>query len=155
MAHVPKNAEWFLADLVQEIRVEGSRRNIVHINHVIIRANSPGEAYSRALRLGKRSAVSYLNEYGKTVTVRFRGLQNLDVIYDPLGDECEVMFQERLGVSERGIRKMIVPKRKLEAFLPIRKRPGRPSYSSKEILSELGKQLKRRNKKSFTNPPRN
>src|SRR5580765_1915286 len=55
MAHVPKDAEWFLADLVQEIRVAGRRRNVVHVNHVIIHARSPEEADERcALESGAR-----------------------------------------------------------------------------------------------------
>src|SRR5258706_13462993 len=84
MAFVPKDAEWFLADLVQEIRVAGSKRNIVHINYVIIHAASPEAAFATATALGKRSAISYTNEMGKKVMIRFRGLRNLDVIYDPL-----------------------------------------------------------------------
>jgi len=59
MAHVPKDAEWFLADLVQETRVAGSKRNIVHINYVIIHARSPQAAYARAMSIGKRSEPSY------------------------------------------------------------------------------------------------
>lgn len=142
MAHVPKDAEWFLADLVQEIRVAGARRNIVHINHVIIRARSPEEAYRRAMQLGKRGSISYENLHGKRVTVRFRGLGNLDVIYDPLGDECEIMYRELLGLTERGIRKLVRSKRQLEVFTPIRKRPGRPDFSSREVMNELAKRLK-------------
>jgi hypothetical protein len=155
MAYVPKNAEWFLADLVLEIRVEGSRRNVVHINHVIIHARSPEDAYSRAMRLGKRDAISYQNPHGKKVTIRFRGLGNLDVIYDPLGDECEIMFEEKLGVSEKGIRKLIVPKRELEVFMPIRGRRRRPDYSSRDILDMLNKRLIGRRAASNPKPPRN
>jgi hypothetical protein len=142
MAHVPKDAEWFLADLVQEIRVAGSRRNIVHINYVIIRARSPEAAYARALSIGKRSEMSYENLDGKKVTIRFRGLGNLDAIYDPLGDECEIMYREKLGVTEKGIRKMVRPKRQLEVFMPIRERLGRPDFSSQEVMNELAKRLK-------------
>ena len=142
MAHVPEDAEWFLADIVQEIRVAGSRRNIVHINYVIIHARSPKDAYKRAMSIGKRSAMTYVNSHGKKVTIRFRGLGNLDVIYDDLGDECEIMFRERLGVSEKGIKKMIRSKQELEVFMPIRERPGRPDFSSQEVLNELAKRLK-------------
>lgn len=142
MAHVPKDAEWFLADLVEEIRVAGSKRNIVHINHVIIHAPSPAAAYAKAMNIGKRSATSYDNLHGKKVTILFRGLGNLDVIYDPLGDECEIMYREMLGVTEKCIRKMVRPKRKLEVFMPIRKRPGRPDFSSQTIMNELAKRLK-------------
>ena len=141
MAFIPKDAEWFLADLVQEIRVAGSKRNIVDVNYVIIRAASPEAAFARANALGKQSAICYANELGKKVTIRFRGLRNLDVIYDPLEDGCEIMFEEKLGVSEKGIKKMVRTKGQLEVFRPIRVRRGRPNYSSKEIMDKVKKTL--------------
>jgi hypothetical protein len=144
MAHVPKDAEWFLAETVQEIRVAGCTRNIVHQNFVIIHARSPESAYIRACDLGKSGDTSYINENGKRVTIRFRGLRSLDVIYDTLEDGCEIMFIEKLGVTEKSIKKLVRPKRDLKVFLPIRGRPGRPNYSSKEIMDEVKKRLERK-----------
>jgi|SRR4051794_36582348 hypothetical protein len=141
MAYVPKDAEWFLAQLVTEIRVAGSKRNIVHIDYVIIRATSPLTALARARALGKRRTMSYKNESGRTVQMRFRGLRDLDVIYDPLENGCEIMFIEKLGMTEKGIKKLLRPKKDLEVFQPIRGRQGRPDYSSKEIMDEVRRQL--------------
>lgn len=141
MAYVPKDAEWFLAELVEEIRVAASKPNIVHINYVIIHASSPRAAFARAMALGKRANTSYRNEMGKKVTKRFRGLRNLDVIYDPLEDGCEITFEEKLGVSEKGIKKLLRAKNQLEVFRPIRQRRGRPNYSSMEVVNEVGKRL--------------
>jgi hypothetical protein len=144
MAYVPEDAEWFLADLVQETRVAGNKRNIVHINYVLIRASSPKEAYDLAMKLGKQSAISYQNPKGKRVTTLFHGLGNLDVIYDPLEHGCEIMFREKLGVTKKGIKKLVRPKRELEVFQPIRTRPGRPDSSSKEIMEEVYRELARK-----------
>ena len=113
----------------------------MHIDCVLIRAGSPQSAFERAVALGKRGNISYKNEKGKNVTIRFRGLRNLDVIHDPLEDGCEVMFVEKLGVSEKGIRRLVRSKRQLEVFMPIRKRRGRPNYSSKEVLDSTQKML--------------
>ena len=137
MAYVPKDAEWFVADLVEEIRIEGHRRNIVHINTVLIRATTPEEAYARAIERGESSNQSYTNSKGELVSTRFRGLRHLDVVFDPLEDGCEITFREKLGVSEAGIEKLVLPKEELEAFLPICNRPGRPDYSPGEIMAEL------------------
>jgi len=144
MAYVPDDAEWFLADIVEEIRVDGCKRNIVHINSVIVHATSPQSAYVRAMEVGKRGNTSYMNERGKRVTIRFRGLRNLDVIYDPLEDGCEIMYTEKLGATEVMIRKLVRPKRQLEVFMPIRNRPGRPNFSSKEIMDEVKKRLRKK-----------
>ncbi len=141
MAYVPEDARWFLADLVEEIRVEGTKRNLVHINHVIVEACSPEEAYSRAMELGEQSASEYSNGEGKKVSIFFRGLRNLDVIHDPLEHGCEIMFQEKLGVSEIGIQKLVRSKEQLEVFSPIRQRPGRPDYASKEVMDEVRSRL--------------
>lgn len=131
----------FLAELVEEIRVEGHRRNIVHINYVLIHANSPEQAYKKAIERGKQSNCDYLNPAGEAVRGRFRGLRNLDVIHDPLEDGCEIMFVEKLGVATHGMPKLIRKKHQLEVFLPIRTRKGRPDYSSKEIMDEIRRRI--------------
>ncbi len=141
MAYVPKDARWFLAELVVEIRVAGSKRNVVHINYVIIEASSPAAAFARANVMGKQSSMSYINENGRKVTCRFRGLRNLDVIHDSLEDGCEIMFLEKLGMTEKGIKKLLRSKRELEVFQPIRERRGRPNYASKEIMDEVYRRL--------------
>lgn len=134
MAYIPEDVDWFLADLVVEIRVAGCRRNVVHINSVLVRARTPAAAYRAALKLGRRANNSYLNPAGKKVTHRFLGLRHLDAIFEPLEHGCEITFFEHLGVSPAGLRKLVRKKAQLEAFRPIRSRPGRPDYSSKRVL---------------------
>ncbi len=48
MAYIPKDAEWLLAQHVEEIRVQGRKRNVVHINYVLIEAKTPEDAYRKA-----------------------------------------------------------------------------------------------------------
>jgi hypothetical protein len=142
MAHIPKNAEWFLAQHVEEIRVQGHKRNVVHINYVLIQANTPTEAYRKAVELGKSGNMKYKNPDGKIVTSRFLGLRNLDVIHDTLEHGCEIMFCQRLGMTRAGLRKFARKKEELEAFLPPRGRPGLPDYSPKEIMDQVAKILR-------------
>jgi hypothetical protein len=146
MAYVPKDAHWFLATMIEELQIEGAKRNVVHINYVVIEADSPEDAYKGAIKMGKQANQSYVNTHGKRVTVRFRGLSNLDVIYDPFEHGCEIMFREKLGVSESAIQKLIATKKELEVFRPIRRRPGRPDYASKEIMDEFYRKLSKRTK---------
>lgn len=137
MAYIPEDAEWFLADLVEEIRVEGSRRNAVHINTVLIKAATPAEAYARAMARGESATRTYTNPAGKQVSIRFRGLRHLDVIHDALEDGCEITYREKLGMSEAGIKKLVLPREELEAFLPVRERPGQPDYMPGEVMEML------------------
>jgi hypothetical protein len=55
MAYIPEDAEWFLADLVVEFIIgdEDEEDRVVHINIVLVAANSAEEAYEKALELGK------------------------------------------------------------------------------------------------------
>jgi hypothetical protein len=141
MAYIPKDAQWFIAQQVEEIRVQGHKRNLVHINYVLIQARTPAEAYRKSVELGKSGNQRYKNPDGKAVTIRFLGLRNLDVIHDSLEHGCEIMFSERRGMTRAGLRKLVRKKEELEAFLPVRDRPCQPDYSSKEIMDEVAKRL--------------
>jgi hypothetical protein len=147
MAYIPKEAEWFIADLVEEIRIQGSKRNAVHINTLLIRANTPNKAYKKAIKFGKESNIKYINTDGNNVTIRFLGLRNLDVIHDPLKDGCEITYEERIGLTKAGLKKLIKRKEELEAFLPVRPDPRNvPNYASKEIFAKLFKELLKKKK---------
>jgi hypothetical protein len=136
MGFIPKNAKWYLADLVEEIRVEGERRNVVHTNCTLIRADSPDEAHTKAIALGKAGNTRYKNVNGKMVTIRFRGLRELNVIHDDLDHGAEISFNRDVAVSEKIIKSWIRPKRKLGVFAPIEPSKG-PDYASAEVIQEV------------------
>lgn len=158
MAYIPDDAEWFIAQLVEEFRVEGSRRNAVHINYVLIEARTPGEAYRKAIQLGRQADSTYENPEGKKVVHRFVGLRDLDVIYFPIEHGCEILFEERLGVGPAALRKLVRRKAQLEAFrpVPLRGPAGRPDYSSKEIMDLVNAKLskQKRSKRAGGRRPR-
>ncbi|MGB8988710.1 MAG: DUF4288 domain-containing protein [Candidatus Sulfotelmatobacter sp.] len=136
MGFIPKNAKWYLADLVEEIRVEGERRNVVHTNCTLIRADSPEEAHKKAITLGKRGNTDYKNPEGKTVRIRFRGLKDLNVIHDELDHGAEISFSRDVAVGEKIIKSWIRPKRRLGVFAPIQPSKG-PDYASAEVIEEV------------------
>lgn len=158
MAYIPKDAKWWIAELVEEIRVQGEKQNVVHLNTLLIRADSPDEAYERALELGRAGNTQYENPARRKVRIRFRGISHLDVIHDELEHGAELWFDEKRGVSEDRIRHRLKRKHELEAFLPpgyMRKRfRARPDYSSREVLEEVKRrfglppQIERRLRKS-------
>ena len=65
MGFVPADAEWYLAELMQELTVEEGSRNVVWRNLTLVHANSPDEAYEKALSLGPAGDTEYLNPSGK------------------------------------------------------------------------------------------
>ena len=138
MSHVPSDVRWFVADLVVEISVEGDDRNVVHKNLVLVEAGSAEEAYQKALQLGHECEIAYDNPSGKSVSTKFRGISELDVIGAELSHGTEVRFQEYVAVPEDKIRQWLRSKAQLSAFLPIEPRSG-PDYASGEIMREVEK----------------
>lgn len=138
MAYVPENARWYLADVVIEHKIEDEPRNVIHINTLLVRANSPERAYQRALKLGKDAEHEYQNSDDKTVRVLFRGLRDLAVIYEPLRSGCEIIYSERVGLTEEETAKIVSPKEELGVFEEVQK-PSKndPNYMPKEIMEAL------------------
>jgi hypothetical protein len=142
MGYIPKDAKWYLADIVMETTVQGDSRNVVHVNTTLVRADSPSEAYDCAQKLGEQGETSYENSRGKMVATRFRGLRSLDVIHDELEHGAELSYSERIAVPEEEVKELIAPRERLGVFRPIRPSQG-PDYSSKEVLEEARRLLQR------------
>jgi hypothetical protein len=110
---IPKDMEWFLADVIQELKVANAEDSAVWINTHLIRANSPDEAYEKALNLGKLYEDTWTNSDGEQVISRFRGLRDLLLVYEKLEDGAEIMWEEQEDVSEQDIQEMIKPRTQL------------------------------------------
>jgi|SRR5579862_2374913 len=136
MAYIPESAKWYLAEIVQQITVEGDPRNVVHTNLVLVRADSPEEAYEKAMELGTAGNQSYENPGGYRVTFRFRGLRDLNVIHDELEHGAELIYDEKTDMDEPAIQKWVSPKEELGVFRP-RTRSTGPDYSSRDVMEEL------------------
>lgn len=135
MAFIPKGAVWYVAQIVLEIKVEGEVRNVVHINYLLVEAKSPEEALEKTLRFGVEHETTYSNQEGKTVTISFRGLRNLTVVYDGLEDGAELLYEEKVAISQSALSALVRPKESLGIFKPIEKSSG-PDYASAEIQRE-------------------
>jgi Domain of unknown function (DUF4288) len=136
MAFIPKDAKWYLAWLVEEITVEDDPRNIVHTNLMLVRADSPDEAYQGALELGKQSEMSYENPDGKSVVCTFRGIRDMNVIHDDLEHGAELNYEEKVGLSNDDIERMLTPRERLTIFRPDDDSP-KPNFIAKDIAEEL------------------
>ena len=107
---------WFLADLVMEHRVEGEPRNVVRLNTRLVEASGPDEAWERACELGREAEMDYTNTDGRLVTVRFRGLRELQAIEDDLEHGAELTWSERSGVAEEALQDLLAEKQELDVF---------------------------------------
>lgn len=135
MAYIPRNAEWYIAEIVEELKVEGDARNVVHCNLVLIKASSPEDAYTRAEELGKLGESTYNNPEGRMVIARFRGLKELDVVHDPLEHGTELRYSEDVSVPEQRIVGLLKKKEQLNVFREVESTKG-PDYACDEIVDE-------------------
>jgi hypothetical protein len=143
MGYTPKNARWYLAEIVMDITIEGDSRNVVHVNTTLVRADSPNEAYNRACELGAQGETSYENSIGKMVVHRFRGLRSLDVIHEDLEHGAELAFSEHVDVPEEEIAKLVIPKDRLGVFRPMAPSEA-PDYGSKDVIQGAMRLLRQR-----------
>ena len=142
MAYIPEDKKWYIAELVMECQIEQEPRNVVHVNIVLVRADSPQEAFEKAEQLGKESEDSYLNHNNQQATWYYRGLRDLNVIYDDLEHGAELMFEEEIGVSEDEVQDMLREKSELNVFREWKPRDSsEPNYGCKEILEEVKKMI--------------
>ncbi len=118
MAYIPPGAKWYLAEIVEEFRIQSEPENIVHTNIVLVRADSAEEAYQRAIALGKEGEMIYTNPEGRTVHVYFRGLRDLNVIHGELEHGTELIYEKRTGISELDLAQWLSSKEDLGVFRP-------------------------------------
>jgi hypothetical protein len=136
MTYIPDGAHWYIAEIVEEIVVEGDSRNVVHKNLVLIRSDSPEGAYARALEIGNQGEGSYTNPNGRLVSTRFRGLGHLDVIHGSLEDGAELLYERKTAVPEEEIQRWLFTREQLPLFREPQPPPDYPNYASKDILEE-------------------
>jgi Domain of unknown function (DUF4288) len=142
MALIPPDAIWYIAELIEEIQVADSPTNIVHRNFILVRADSPDDAYEKALTLGKDAETEYENPAGKLVRLTFLGLGGLHVVHDTLEHGVELMYEESFGVAPDELQKWVRTKEQLEVLLPIG--PDKPpDYSSGEVIEQAEALIKR------------
>ena len=138
MGYIPEDAMWYLADVILEKRIESDPRSVVHINRLLVRADSREDAHEKALLLGRQGEHSYENTDGKTVTVTFRGLGELNVIHEELEHGAELSYQELVGLSEEQVRALSKAKPELGVFAPRQVSKG-PNYMPKSVMEDLRK----------------
>jgi hypothetical protein len=142
MGYIPEDAKWYIAELVMEFQIEGDSRNVVHVNIVLIRADSPEEAFEKAEQLGREDEDTYKNPDNHTVTVTYRGIRALNVIHDELEHGAELMYEEKIGICEDKLQAMLTPKSELAIFRPWQPKDSSvPDYSSKEVMEEVRRMM--------------
>ncbi|MDO9016292.1 MAG: GNAT family N-acetyltransferase [Deltaproteobacteria bacterium] len=136
MGYIPPDAQWYLADVVLAIRVGDDPRQVVHVNLHLVRADSPSEAYEKALAIGREGELCYLNPAGQEVRTDFLGLRQLSVIHDALEDGAELAYALHSDLSRDEAEALTRERSDLSVFRPIERASG-PDYSCGEVLADV------------------
>jgi hypothetical protein len=80
MADSPESARWYIAELVEELILDGNIRNVVHRKTQVIFADCQADAYEKALSLSTEHEVGYLNQTHKLPQTRYWGLNELNLL---------------------------------------------------------------------------
>lgn len=140
MGYVPPYAQWYLAEIVQELTVVGDLRNMVWRNLTLILGDSPESAYEHALSMGRSGDSEYFNPAGNLVTIKFRGISFMDVIHDALEDGAELTFSSQIDVAPDELKRMLRSKEELTLFRRNARLDG-PDVASGEIVEEIRMKL--------------
>jgi hypothetical protein len=127
---------WYVAQLVERIRVQGDPRSVVHVNYVLVRAKNPSQGYGKAKRLGESGETSYANPSGQRVTSRFLGIRELNEVYEELEDGAEILYTQHVGLSDRAARALVPKRTALSVFRRRSAAEDGPDFTSGEIVQE-------------------
>ncbi len=102
MPHSPQTTEdrWYIAELTEEVTLEGDPQNLVHKKTRVIFADSPQDAYEKALSMITEHEISYLNQHHRAIRTRFLGLRELNLSNEDM-DRAGMLPQERIGTARR------------------------------------------------------
>jgi hypothetical protein len=91
---------WYIAELTEEVTLEGDPKNLVHKKTRVIFADSAQDAYEKALSMITEHEISYINEHHKTIRTRFWGLRELNLSNEDM-DRAGMLPEERSGTARR------------------------------------------------------
>ena len=146
--------EWYIAQIVEYVRVAGDRRSVVHVNYLLIEAPNAEEAHRKACAIGEVSEAKYKNPAGALVSIEFLGVRELSRVAESIGDGTELLFTEHVGMSPREARRLVRPRKALSVFRPNAVLAEHPDYSSAEILAEAQRRAGKRSTRRLRGSPR-
>jgi hypothetical protein len=100
MSNSPETARWYVAELTEEVTLEGDAQNVVHKKTRVIFADSAEDAYGKALAMITEHEVGYLNEHHKAIRTRFWGLRELTLSNEDM-DRAGMLPESRVGSARR------------------------------------------------------
>lgn len=100
MTNSPETSRWYIAELTEEVTLEGDPQHVVHKKTRVIFADSAEDAYQKALSMITEHELNYLNDYRKAVRTRFWGLREMTLSNEDM-ERAGILPVERAGTARR------------------------------------------------------
>ncbi|MEM6297375.1 MAG: DUF4288 domain-containing protein [Bacteroidota bacterium] len=107
-----KNGNWYIAEVIE--KCEPTQRNekkelrrvITWGNHHLIKADSPEEAFAKAVKIGEEGNQQFTNENGVEMEWCFVGIADLIPVYEDIEDGAEIMWTDYGYISNKRAEKI-------------------------------------------------
>lgn len=122
MPHSSQAADrWYIAELTEEVTLEGDPQNLVHKKTRVIFADSPQDAYEKALSMITEHEISYINQHHKAIRTRFWGLRELNLSNEDM-DKAGMLPGDRAGIARRKNSTGLTPEQQFALLMSLK--PG-------------------------------
>lgn len=115
-SHILSSSDWYVAEIVMEVKTEGESLSVINVKYVLIHANSPEDAFDEAEEIGKSNEDSYIGPGDQKITWIYHGLRDLSAVYEDLENGSELLIEEEASVSLEEIREVVAEKMQLNVF---------------------------------------
>ncbi len=121
MTNSPEVSRWYIAELTEEVTLEGDPQHVVHRKTRVIFADSAEDAYAKALSMITEHELHYINEHNKAIRTRFWGLRELPLSNEDM-DRAGILPKERIGTARRRNSTGLSPEQQFALLVSLR--PG-------------------------------
>lgn len=124
-----KKGNWYIVEIIEKCEPvdrnekQDLRRVTTWGNHHLIKADSPENAFDKAVKLGKEKNYKFINSDKIEMESIFVGIGELLPIYEDIEDGAELMWTDYGFISNR--RTMKMPYEKKELMELIKSKPNK------------------------------
>ena len=120
--------DWFLVEIIETCepvaadKTQELRRVTTWGNYHLINAETPSQAYDKAVEIGKRNNYKYTSQNKLKMKSNFLGIGDLLPIYEDLEDGAEILWHDYGFISAKRSDKIVRTKKELMSGLKLKQK---------------------------------
>ena len=119
---------WFLVEIIEKYEPVDSdkthelRRVTTYGNYHLINAETPSQAYDKAVTIGKRSNYKFTNSDKMKMKSEFLGIGDLLTIHENIEDGAEIMWHDYGFISAKRSERIVRTKKELMSGIKLKQK---------------------------------